>query len=117
MELVMAIFIGFLFAAAIFCLLRRSIFRLVIGLMLLAQAANLLVFTSAGLVVGESAIIAADETVLASSAADPLPQALVLTAIVIGFGVLAFSIALIYRAALAVNSHDLNLFNTTEGKS
>ena len=50
MEFLMALFIGFLIAAAVFSLLRRSIFRLVIGLMLLSQAANLIVFTAGGLV-------------------------------------------------------------------
>jgi len=114
MEFVMALFIGFLVAAAVFSLLRRSVFRLIIGLMLLSQAANLIVFTAGGLVVGKSAVIPADETVLAPAAADPLPQALVLTAIVIGFGMLAFAIALIYRATRAVQSHDLNRFETTE---
>lgn len=114
MEFLMALFIGFLIAAAVFSLLRRSIFRLVIGLMLLSQAANLIVFTAGGLVSGESAVIPAGEQVLRPEAADPLPQALVLTAIVIGFGMLAFAIALIYRASRAVDSHDLNRFNSTE---
>jgi len=114
MEFLMALFIGFLVAAAVFSLLRRSVFRLVIGLMLLSQAANLVVFTAGGLVVGESAVIPADQSVLSPDAADPLPQALVLTAIVIGFGMLAFAIALIYRASRAVNSHDLNHYETTE---
>jgi multicomponent Na+:H+ antiporter subunit C len=110
----MALFIGFLVAAAVFSLLRRSVFRLIIGLMFLSQAANLIVFTAGGLVAGESAVIPGDQTVLSPTAADPLPQALVLTAIVIGFGMLAFAIALIYRASRAVNSHDLNRFKTTE---
>jgi len=115
MELILALFIGFLFAAATFCLLRRSLFRLVLGIMILGQAANLLVFTSGGLTQGNPPLIPADQTVLAADAADPLPQALVLTAIVIGFGVIAFTIALLYRAGRSVGSDDLNEFDQTEG--
>ena len=59
-------------------------------------------------------MIPADQSVLRPEAADPLPQALVLTAIVIGFGMLAFAIALIYRASRAVDSHDLDRFISTE---
>jgi multicomponent Na+:H+ antiporter subunit C len=114
MELIFALFIGFLFGAAVFSLLRRSIFRVVIGVMLLAQAANLMVFSGGGLVSGRPPIIPSSETILAPDAADPLPQALVLTAIVIGFGLLAFMIALVYRAASAVNSPDLDDFDRTE---
>ncbi|MEM0966435.1 MAG: NADH-quinone oxidoreductase subunit K [Verrucomicrobiota bacterium] len=116
MEVFIALFIGFLFAAATFCLLRRSLFRLVLGIMLLGQGANLLVFTSGGLTRGEPPVIPGSEELLSSAAADPLPQALVLTAIVIGFGVIAFTIALLHRAERSVGSDDLNQFNQTEGK-
>ena len=61
MELILALFIGFLFAAATFCLLRRSIFRLVLGIMILGQAANLLVFTSGGLTKGNPPLIPNDQ--------------------------------------------------------
>lgn len=116
MEFWMALFIGMLVAGAVFSLLRRSIFRLIIGVMLLSQAANLAVFTIGGLSVGRSAIIPAEQTMLAPNAADPLPQALVLTAIVIGFGMLAFAIALVYRACRAIGSNDLNDYKTTESE-
>ncbi len=115
MELMLALFIGFLFAAATFCILRRSVFRLVIGIMILGQAANLLVFTSGGLTEREPPVIPDGETVLSTTAADPLPQALVLTAIVIGFGVIAFTISLLHRANRSVGSDDLDEFNKTEG--
>ncbi len=117
MELILALFIGFLFAASTFSLLRRSIFRLVIGIMLLGQAANLLVFTSGGLTKGNPPVIPGDREILSGAAADPLPQALVLTAIVIGFGVIAFTIALLHRAGNSVGSDDLNEFDKTEGNS
>ena len=116
MEFWMALFIGVLVAGAVFSLLRRSVFRLIIGVMFLSQAAILMVFTTGGLKTGQSGIIPADETTLSAAAADPLPQALVLTAIVIGFGMLAFAIALVYRATRAIQSHDLNDYKTTDSE-
>ncbi len=110
MQLTIALLIGLLFGAAVFSLLRRSLFRLVLGIMFLGQTANLLVFTSGGLTVGQPPVIPGDATVLAETAADPLPQALVLTAIVIGFGVIAFTIALLHRAERSVQSDDLDAF-------
>lgn len=57
MEPVMAVSIGLMYAAAIFLMLRRSIVKLVIGLMLLSNAANLLIFTSAGMTRGAPPLI------------------------------------------------------------
>lgn len=114
MEPVLAILIGFLFAAALYCLLRRSLMKLVIGLILLSQAANLLVFTSGGLNRGEPALINLDEKTLERAYGDPLPQALVLTAIVIGFGLIAFVLALLYRAYKSLGCDDVEAFNKTD---
>jgi len=114
MTLVLALTIGLLFACGVYCLLRRSIVRLVIGIMLIGQAANLLVFTSHGLTVGEPAIIESSRKVLETPHADPLPQALVLTAIVIGFGVVAFLLALVHQAHLAVGTDDIDEFRKTD---
>jgi multicomponent Na+:H+ antiporter subunit C len=74
--------------------------------MLIAQAVNLLIFTSAGLSAGKPPII--DPASPASSAADPLPQALILTAIVISFGVLAFALVLVHRAYKTIGTDDLD---------
>lgn len=97
MESLLAILIGVLFASAIYMILRRSIIKLIIGLAFLSHACNLLIFTVATTIRGKAPLIAEGETAITETVADPLPQALVLTAIVIGFGVLAFAIVLILQ--------------------
>ncbi len=77
MEPLLAIAIGILFAAAIYMMLRRSIVKLVIGLMLLSNAANLLIFVSAGLTRGGPPLVPQGMTAPEGVVADPLPQALV----------------------------------------
>lgn len=114
MQTIMAFLIGALFAASIYMMLRRSIVKLVIGLILLSNAANLLIFTVSGLTRGLPPLIPAGESLPAGGWADPLPQALVLTAIVIGFGVLAFAVVLIHRAYEVINEDDLDKMRSTD---
>lgn len=114
MELLSSLIIGILAAASVYCLLRRSIVKFVFGIALLSQAVNLLVFTSGGLTQGSPPLIGKNEIVPSAAIADPLPQALVLTAIVIGFGLLVFTLALAQRAAKAVGSDDLETFVKSE---
>jgi multicomponent Na+:H+ antiporter subunit C len=97
MEVVIAFVVGGLFAASVYLLLRRSMVRLLIGLILLANAVNLLIFSMGRLTRGEAAMIPPGQTVPTGVIANPLPQALILTAIVIGFGLLAFMMVLTYR--------------------
>ncbi|MGF1485089.1 MAG: Na+/H+ antiporter subunit C [Opitutales bacterium] len=114
MESLLAVLAGVLFAAGIFCLLRRSIVKLAVGIILISQAANLTVFVSGGLTRGAPPLIASSSETLTAGAADPLPQALVLTAIVIGFGVVAFALVLLARAYQETGDDDVNKFRTTE---
>ncbi len=114
METILAFVIGGLYAAGLYMLLRRSLVKLVIGLALLGQAANLLIFTLGRLLRGRPPLVPPDAAALAGSSADPVPQALILTAIVIGFGVHAFTIILIKRAYQTVDSDDLDDFRTTD---
>jgi len=114
MNLLIATLIGALFAAGVFCILRRSLMKLVIGIMLLSQAANLLVFTAGGLTHGHPAFAVSETELPPAGYADPLPQALVLTAIVIGFGLVLFSLSLLLKAYRAVGSDDINAFNETD---
>jgi multicomponent Na+:H+ antiporter subunit C len=102
----LAIVIGWLYAAGVYMVLRRSLFKLILGLVLISHGANLLIFTSAGLTRAEPPIVLPGETLLARTSADPLPQALILTAIVIGFGVLAFALALFHRTNQVVGTDD-----------
>ncbi len=114
MQTIMAFVIGALFAAAIYMMLRRSIVKLVIGLILLSNAANLLMFTVSGLTRGLPPLIPEGSALPAGGWADPLPQALVLTAIVIGFGVLAFAVVLIHRAYEVIKEDDLDEMRSTD---
>jgi multicomponent Na+:H+ antiporter subunit C len=114
MEIILAFIIGGLYAAGIYMMLRRSLVKLLIGLALLSHAANLLIFTAARLTRSESPVIPMDAQVLSAPSADPLPQALILTAIVISFGVTAFALALSYSTYKFVRTDDLEKMNTTD---
>jgi multicomponent Na+:H+ antiporter subunit C len=114
MEIILAFIIGGLYAAGIYMMLRRSLVKLLIGLALLSHAANLLIFTAARLTRSESPVIPMDAQVLSTASADPLPQALILTAIVISFGVTAFALALSYSTYKSVRTDDLEKMNTTD---
>ncbi|WP_119393596.1 Na+/H+ antiporter subunit C [Salinibius halmophilus] len=114
MSALMAVAIGILFAASIYMMLRRSIVKLVMGLILLSNAANLVIFTSAGLTSGAPPLLDAATKQPPAGVADPLAQALILTAIVIAFGVLAFSVVLIHRANEVVQTDDLDQMKETD---
>jgi multicomponent Na+:H+ antiporter subunit C len=110
MTLILAIVTASLFATGVYNLMRRSFMRLMIGIILLGQGATLLVFSAAGLVQGKPALIDEHQTVLTAGAADPLPQALVLTAIVISFGLIAFLLALLHRVYQSIQQDDFHAF-------
>jgi multicomponent Na+:H+ antiporter subunit C len=117
MRMLLPVVIGILYAAGLYMLLRRSMVKLIIGLGLLGHASNLLIFVAAsgrGLVRGGPPIIPEGSTSVAGPMADPVPQALILTAIVIGFAVQAFALALFHRTYKAVGTDDLDAFTTTE---
>lgn len=114
MEPVLAIVIGSLYAAGLYLIMRRNLVKLVIGLVLLSQAANLLIFTAAGLRSNRAPLVPPDEMYPVGEFADPLPQALILTAIVIGFGVIAFTLALFHRAYQTVGTDDLDEMRATD---
>lgn len=98
-----ALLAGFLFALATWLILNRDWLRIIFGVMILGHGANLVILSSSGNPVGKLPPITGSETNLA----DPLPQALLLTAIVIGFAVVAFFITLVYR--ILSDNGDLDL--------
>jgi multicomponent K+:H+ antiporter subunit C len=104
MELLMATGIGVLTATGVYLLLRPHSFDSIIGLILLSFAVNLFLFSMGRLVAGRPPIIEAG----ASGYADPLPQALVLTAIVISFGMTALLLVLALRAHGETGSDDVD---------
>ncbi len=93
MEALYASCVGLLTACGIFLTLRGRTFPVVVGLTLLSYGVNLFLFASGRLHTGGAAVLGA-----AADHADPLPQALVLTAIVIGFAMTAFVVILAMRA-------------------
>ena len=95
MEFLVATAIGLMTAAAVYLILQQRTFPIVVGLTLLSYAINIFLFTAGRLVVNEPPIITG-----ADSYTDPLPQALVLTAIVISFGMTALIVVLALRGFL-----------------
>jgi multicomponent Na+:H+ antiporter subunit C len=101
MQLETSLLIGVMFTCATYLILQRSFVRILFGFVILSNAANLLVLSMSGNPRGKAPPIVldgiADKT---GSLVDPLPQALVLTAIVIGFGLTAYLVLLLYRLFL-----------------
>jgi multicomponent Na+:H+ antiporter subunit C len=113
MEIILAIVVGVLYTVGVYLMLRRSILKFIIGLIFMSNATNLLVFLSAGLTPGSPAFVKGEETA-SGVMADPLPQALVLTAIVIGLGIVVFTLALKYKFFELTGTDDLDQLKKTD---
>lgn len=98
-----ALLVGVLFAGATYLLLQRSFVRVLFGFVLLSNAANVLLLSMSGRPDAKTAPIV---TGAPPPLVDPLPQALILTAIVIGFGVISYLVLLLYR--LFLDHHTTN---------
>ncbi|RVW01237.1 Na(+)/H(+) antiporter subunit C [Rhodococcus xishaensis] len=94
-DLASLVLIGVLSAAGVYLLVERSITRMLLGLLLISNAVNLLILTAGGRA-GNPPIVGSEP--FREEAADPLAQAMILTAIVITMGIAAFVLALAYRA-------------------
>lgn len=127
MSFLLACVIGLLFATGTYMLLRRSFVKLIIGLGLIGHGANLLIITAAGImrevptegggtaeVRGTPPLIPEGEELLPASSADPLPPALVLTAIVISFAIVSYTIVLVKRTYQELGTDDLNQMTATD---
>jgi len=97
MVLETAILVGLLFAVSTFLILQKSFVRILFGFIILSNAANLFVLSMSGSPDGKDGPVVLDSH---GQMVDPLPQALILTAIVIGFGVTAYLVVLLYRIFL-----------------
>ena len=105
MELILALAIGLLAGCGVWLLLRPRTFQVIIGLTLIGYAVNLFIFSIGGLRSGDDPVLRDGLTDMAHYA-DPLPQALVLTAIVIGFATTAlFLVVLLASRGLTGNDH------------
>jgi multicomponent Na+:H+ antiporter subunit C len=105
MELWLTLAIGVLFATGTYLVLRRSLLKVVIGFSLISHGTNLLLLTTGKLKRGAVPILVDGNQ---GSYVDPLPQALILTAIVISFAVTAFMLALVYRTYQSLRTDDLD---------
>lgn len=114
MDIVLALTVGGLYAAAVYMMLRRSIAKLIIGLVLLSHATHLLIFAVGRGVRAAPPLIAEGAEALAGLFADPIPQALILTAIVISFGVQAFALVLVKRLYQTQGTGDLDQMRNTD---
>lgn len=109
MEALLALMAGVLYGTGVYLMLRRRLAQLIIGIGLLSHGSNLLILTAAGVTRGRPPLAAAGDVVASSAAfADPVPQSLILTSIVIGFGVLAFALVLAHRVHLWAGTDDVD---------
>ena len=106
MELLLAIVSGVLYASGLYLMLRRRLAQLIIGLSLLSNGSNILILSAAGVTRGKPPL--ATNGSLLAPYADPVPQSLILTAIVIGFGVLAFALVLAHRVYHSAGTDDID---------
>ena len=104
MEAIFALAVGIMAGAGIYLILRGRTWPVVIGLSLLGYAVNVFIFAMGRLWLDAAPILGA-----ASQVADPLPQALVLTAIVIGFAMTAFLVVLAIRARAELGHDEVDL--------
>jgi multicomponent K+:H+ antiporter subunit C len=97
MEFAIASGVGVLVAGGIYLLLRARTFDVILGLTLLSYATNLLIFSSGRAVVGKPPVLRPGVEAIGANYTDPLPQALVLTAIVIAFAMTAITVVVAMR--------------------
>ena len=97
MEVPLAFLVGVLFAGGLYLMMQRNLLRFVFGLLLLSGAVNVLIFTAGRLTRWLPPIIPEGYQAPVGDVANALPQAVVLTAIVIGFGLIVFTLVLVLR--------------------
>ncbi|MDQ0315104.1 Na+/H+ antiporter subunit C [Amorphus orientalis] len=114
METVLALLVGVFFMSAIYLILSRRTVRILIGVVILGNAVNLLIFTAGRLTVAVPPVIPTDLPTVAGTVANPLPQALILTAIVISFSLFAFLLILSYRAFQELGTDDVDEMRDAE---
>lgn len=114
MEVALAVLIGLFFAVAVYLMLSKAVIRMLLGMVILGNGVNLLIFTVGRLTAEVPPIVPADALYPLPGAANPLPQALILTAIVIGFALFAFMLVLGYRAYQELDADDTDSMRIAE---
>lgn len=116
MDYAVATLVGLFFGGSIYLLLSRSLIRMLLGLGLLGNAVNLLILVSGRLTRAVPPIVPDGAQGPLAGAANPLPQALILTAIVIGFAMFSFLLVLSYRAYASLETDDTDELRRAEPK-
>ncbi|GAA5443395.1 Na(+)/H(+) antiporter subunit C [Microbulbifer sp. NBRC 101763] len=114
MEGPLALVVGILIATGVYLMLARDLLHYLFGLILISNAANLAIFITGRLTRAAPALVPKGLEVPPMPVANPLPQALILTAIVIGFGLLAFALALIAQAYKVLGTLDVDSMRIAE---
>ena len=114
MEAIFSLVVGLFFAASIYLMLSSHLVRILLGVSIFGNAVNLLIFTNGRLLREVPPVIQAGEDTLQQAAANPLPQALILTAIVISFSFFAFLLVLGYRAFQELETDDTDEMRVAE---
>ncbi|MCF4097906.1 Na+/H+ antiporter subunit C [Maritalea mediterranea] len=114
MEIALAFLVGLFFAVAIYLLLSRSLIRMLLGIAIIGNGVNLLIFTVGRLTREVPPIVPDGEYAPLEQIANPLPQALILTAIVIGFSLFAFLLVLTYRAYQELDADNTDTMRVAE---
>lgn len=114
MEVLLAFVTGLMGAASVYLLLSRHVVRMLLGLILLSNTANLLIFVAGRLTETRPPLVPPGGVLPEVPFANPVPQALILTAIVISFGLLAFALVLVYRGYLELGTVDSDRMRVAE---
>lgn len=114
MEAVMAVLVGILISASVYLMLSRNLVRFLFGLVLVSNAANLLLFAAGRLTFARPPLVPLGLEVPPAVVANALPQALILTAIVIGFGLMAFALILAARVYEELGTGDVTAMRVAE---
>ncbi|MCQ8780872.1 Na+/H+ antiporter subunit C [Mangrovibrevibacter kandeliae] len=114
MEAALSLVVAILFSVAIYMLLSKHIIRMLLGTVLLGNGVNLLIFTAGRVPAITPPIIPDGADHLEAVTANPLPQALILTAIVISFSFFAFLLVLAYRAYQDLGTDDSDEMRVAE---
>lgn len=114
MEAALAVLVGLFIAAAIYLILSRALIRVLIGIVVLGNGINLLIFVAGRLTSASPPIVPPGQQAPLGYFANPLPQALILTAIVIGFAMFAYFAVLALRAYQATDADNTDHMRLAE---
>ncbi len=114
MDFVLAGLVGLFVALGVYLLLSRSIIRMLLGMVILGNGINLLIFTAGRLTRELAPIVPPGLDQPAGPIANPLPQALILTAIVIGFAMFSFLLVLAFRAYQTLDADNTDTMRVAE---